>query len=201
MIEHRSHPRLFIHSATFLAVYITAFLVYYARLQFWDVAIRAGLIALIPSALWWAFDRYAWRWPIVRLNGLVISLPDLNGRWEGTVDRDGEDNPHAFVMEVRQSYSLIRTKTFSRNSRGESIVAKMVRATEGGEYKLFVIWQTTTSHAERRETFYGCSSFEVGKPNKKSLTLSDRYFTDRTIQTRGRVELKLVSRERRNSFE
>jgi hypothetical protein len=203
MIEHKSNPRIFIFFATFVAVFVTAALVTYLNISPTDVMLRAAIIAIVPYALWLLFEHFAWRWPLVRFFGLIVSLPDLNGRWEGVVDRDGEEQPHPFVMEVTQTFSAIRTKTFSAHSRGESLVAKLVKSSEDGDFKLLVIWQTVTSQNDnpsRRETFVGCSTFEIGNSAKKADILSDRYFTDRTVQTRGHVDLKLVSRTRRNTF-
>jgi hypothetical protein len=76
------------------------------------------------TALYWIFDRYAWRWPgLCRL----IQVPNLNGEWHC----DGQTiNPDQTVslawngsVTISQSWDKIRVRLSSKTSSSNSVSA------------------------------------------------------------------------------
>lgn len=49
--------------------------------------LRAGVIVGSIGLFWLYFERIGWRQRPFRLGGWLCDYPDLNGRWEGTVER------------------------------------------------------------------------------------------------------------------
>jgi hypothetical protein len=124
---------------TLLASAISAAIVF-LLLSALDLAHRWGLnVNLTPSllslvgaatvfgALYWLFNRFAWRWPI--LNS-AIRVPNLEGEWtcEGqTVNPDGSPG-HLWQASITilQSWDKIRLRLKSSQSTSDSIAAAII---------------------------------------------------------------------------
>jgi hypothetical protein len=105
-----------------------------------DLAKRFGLPANLPpavlslfgagavfTALYWIFDRHAWRWP--KLNEL-LKVPNLAGEWqcEGrTLNGDGAQT-YAWTATVTivQSWDKIRVRLKTQQSGSNSITAALI---------------------------------------------------------------------------
>ncbi|MXX92790.1 MAG: hypothetical protein F4Y63_04950 [Chloroflexi bacterium] len=78
------------------------------------------------SGFLWLFDRYQWKFGLLR-NLKLVSLPDLNGRWIGEVksscNSDGSGHKVSAVVLQRWSKMVIRLET--EQSRSSSIVASL----------------------------------------------------------------------------
>lgn len=66
------------------------------------VPLKTGFFVLLVGLFWIFFDRCGWKLKIagVRIARPLCNWPDLNGRWEGVLNRYGENTPHKFVIEI-----------------------------------------------------------------------------------------------------
>ena len=88
----------------------------------WFVSVPS--FAGIYSALHWTFDRFVWKFRLLRSFGL-IKVPDLNGQWGGQVaslyNQGDPAYPVSVVIMQRWSKIVIRLET--GNSRSRSVAA------------------------------------------------------------------------------
>lgn len=202
MVEHRAQFERLLPVFTVIALALLLAYAYFAALTFTQMFSRIGLATLLSGMAWGIFRRWAWKWPVlIRLH----SVPDLNGRWVGTLDREDENNPHEFVLEIRQLFDRISCCTYTKNGRSESVVATLLSDGGSEPFRLLYTWfgQTTGTvngaPGVRTGWFHGTTILDVVKPNPRSL--KGHYFTDRyPRQTRGIIRLEFESSDCRNSF-
>jgi hypothetical protein len=156
--------------------------------------LRSGLIITIVGAFWVFFNRVGWRLKIFRVGGWLSDKPILAGRWEGVVCRNGEDE-HPFILEITQTYSSIQFKTFSKNSRGESLTATIHTNDLNASWCVYCIWRTRAARRDGGgdEIFLGASTWHISiNRHDQVKIIEDNYFTDRNPSTHGimRVEWK-----------
>lgn len=164
---------------------------------------KTGTILTLIGVFWAFFNKTGWKVGFLRLGGWLCSTPDLNGRWEGTVCRTREDMPHPFVIEVIQTYSTITYKTFSSQSRGESMSATIHTDESEEVFTLYSIWRTSTKRRDdpnAEDEFTGASvwNIRIGQDEK---IIEYNYFTGREPQTKGDVKVKWISHRLRNGFQ
>lgn len=132
-----------------MAASVSAFIVF-IMLSFSDIAKSLGLPTnLTPSlmsligagavfgVLYWIFNRYAWRWPLLNL---AVKVPNLSGDWncEGsTCNTDGSSSYQwNATVTIYQSWDKIRVKLKAEQSGSDSIAAALVCDDDDG-YRLF----------------------------------------------------------------
>lgn len=159
---------------------------------------KAGFIIASIGMFWFAYDRWLWRKRL--FSGWFRKIPDLNGRWEGTVCRLKNGTPHFFALEVTQTFTTLTFKTFTDQSKGESIAAIFLQDEHGAVDEVLAYWRTTTRRLDdpsAEDTFEGISRWALSlQENQKRI--EDYYFTRREPPTRGVCNLTWVCRERRN---
>ncbi len=164
--------------------------------------LKVGAISSVVGAFWILYDKYLWKIGFFRLFGWLCSTPNLNGRWEGIIDRAGEDNPHAFVVEIKQTYSKLKYYVYTKNGKGESVSTKFIKDEVEGKYKLVSAWKSKTRNMENKheyDEFHGLSimdysEFEGGK------YLEDIYFTNRAPRTSGETKVKYIGSDLKGAF-
>ena len=159
----------------------------------WTGYVSPAVSAVLLSL--WFFDRFAWRWPLVRRLG--GSRPNLGGIWKGTVVSpwvSPETNevvpPIEAYMVVRQTFSTLSLRLLTAESSSEAASADVLRASDG---TCQVAWvyrnDPRMSVRHRSEIHYGAGRLRiVGKDNPTAL--EGHYWTDR--DTKG--ELHFSSR-------
>jgi len=158
-------------------------------------------VMITPVGLFWVyFEKHGWRQRAFRIGGWLTDIPDLNGRWEGTVNRLGENDPHTFVLEIRQTYLHTQLHTYSKNSRGSSITTQFVTDRVHGRYSLISTWHCRTKNRadpDEMDEFVGTSIYEIVESNDDRI-LEDYYFTRRHPQTKGKTLLRLAGKALRD---
>lgn len=168
---------------------------------------RVGTVVTVVGGFWWFYNKHGWALPSLRFGGWLSAAPDLRGRWEGTVCRSAGDSPHKFVVEISQSYSSISFRTFSENSRGQSIATVLNTDEHNSAFTLVSLWLTDTQRINdpaARDTFYGASVWSISgdqSQNRIDLQIEDSYFTGRDPPTKGKVSLRWISKKLTNRFE
>lgn len=176
-------------------------------ITFFDVSpeylpLKIGLISSVTGGFWYLYDKFLWKINMFRFFGWLSSTPDLNGRWEGTVNRTGENNPHAFVVEIKQTYSKLKYYVYTKNSKGESISAKFIKDEVEGKYKLVSAWKSKArnrTNPNEYDQFNGLSIMDYSEYNGQKR-LTDIYFTNRNPRTSGETDLLFVDKKLRGGL-
>jgi len=162
--------------------------------------LKIGLIVTMINGLWRLTDSYLWRRKWVR--SLFFSgIPDLNGRWEGEIHREGEQTPHAFALEIRQSLTKIHIDGYSPSgAAGPSVTARICEDDSHQQYYVVYMWTCETPN-----TIFGSpSGWFYGTTILKwlpSMNLQGTYFTGRTPhQTRGKAHFAYAGPTLKGTF-
>jgi hypothetical protein len=164
---------------------------------------KTGVLLTLIGSYWTFFNKIGWKNRFFSLWGWLSSAPDLNGRWEGTICRNRNDEPHPFVIEISQTYSSLTYRTFSLHSRGESIVAQLFVNEEGTVFSLAATWRTTTRRVDdpsAEDSFEGASIWHLSLDSYTKI-IEDHYYTRREPQTKGVVTVRWISADRLNRFQ
>lgn len=77
------------------------------------------------------YDRWAWRWPLVRKGAELAGRPVVHGTWKGMLDyeRDADDQPGSirFYLAIEQSFSSVRVRGYVSTSESYSLTATIER--------------------------------------------------------------------------
>lgn len=130
--------------------------------------------------------------------------PVLEGRWKGTLIRDGSS--HGFILEITQSYSFISCITYSKNSSSSAKAAEILFDEHNNIYKLVYYWEGKTRTVQKEEgafsMFEGFTVLNIITEAEKVKKLEGEYFTNRQPkQTRGTLELNYEQLELKQSFD
>jgi hypothetical protein len=158
---------------------------------------KAGSVFFIISLFWIFFNKWGWRNKVVNLGGLLCDTPDLQGRWEGTVCRDGNgEEPHFFALEISQTFSNLKYRTFGEESRGESVSVVIVSKDDQSlMWEAICVWSSrakSRTEPSKYEHFYGTSIWEISlDKSTNTKAIQDSYFTSRS--TSGKIKVQYVS--------
>jgi hypothetical protein len=178
--------------------------VFVFSVNFTDAAQKVTLFSTVISVpLWLFYEKFGWRWKYCRIWGWLCDTPNLNGRWEGTINRRDNRGEHKFVLEISQTWTNIQCVTFSESSTSTSLTADIL-STLRQDAILFVY----TTEAEVRRDINGTPlnvpmKFYVTtivRYNPKEKSLNGQYYTNRDPQTRGEFNLRFVTFELARSF-
>jgi hypothetical protein len=139
-----------------------------------------------------AFDKWLWRWKLFR--GWLVELADIQGSWKATLVSDWTNPatgnrvaPIECLMVIRQSYSTLSARLYTRESSSYLVASKLIRQNDG-VFQLFGVYQNNPKielRGERSEIHFGALMLEANGDPISSL--SGHYWTDRG--TRGSITL------------
>lgn len=141
------------------------------------------------SLLYWLFDRYVWRFGLLRKLGL-IQVPDLNGTWSAEIEssegKDGPAQPFPIVMVQRWSKLIITVDT--QYSRSRSITASL-RTVDLPNPELCYLYinEPKANAPESMSMHRGTAVLEV-----KDNLLEGDYYTGRGRRTIGTIKITRV---------
>lgn len=159
----------------------------------WDF----GFVTIPLTFIWFYFDKCGWRCWFWKWTASFIKFPpDIRGRWEGTLVRYGEKEPHKFVFEIKQTLSKLQVYSYSATGHSESILDAIASDKMEDDFYLTFLWQgeagITTEDEKESRIFNGYSILKLIERDNEKL-LSGNYFTNRKpIQTMGNIEVKWV---------
>src|SRR3984893_16162148 len=91
-----------------------------------EVLLHYGYIIAPVSVLWFLLNHYLWYTSFFQSIRKSLNIPpDLQGRWEGTLENADGSNPQKFVIEVRQTLTTLRVYSFSSIGYSSSILAEI----------------------------------------------------------------------------
>lgn len=138
-----------------------------------------GIIVASASSLYRYFEGNGWNKPILRTLG-IATVPDLRGRWEGTLDREG-DHSRGFVVEITQSATRLNVTTMSDKSSSHSINAELLYDQVPTNVVLLYTFDCSTTnqiHGIDTGHFYGTTILRLNV-NQGVRTLQGFYYTNR----------------------
>lgn len=204
MISHDLELKNIAIVTVFLSIILSMFFILVLGVTPEYLYLKAGVLTTFLTVFWFLYDKYLWKINFFRLKGWLCSTPDVSGRWEGVLDRNGEGEPHKFVMEVYQTMTTVKLYTYSSRSKGDSISVKFTKDQLGGKYKLITYWRTVAGALSDNDSyannFSGLSEFDV-VINKDGKQLCGVYFTDREPATKGKTNLTWKGSELTGKFE
>lgn len=166
-----------------------------------EVWLHIGLIIFPTLFIWHHTEKQWWRIPWYRklLAQLMEIPPDIQGRWEGNLIRDNDQNVYSFKIEIYQTLSTFYILTFSDKgfSRSRSISCTIFRENPMAKnYKISYIWEAEASATPSlnlpESKFIGTSILEYVLSNPDHL--AGAYFTNRSPnQTKGRIDLQRIT--------
>jgi len=148
------------------------------------------------------FDRWAWRWPLVRR--YVAQVPDVRGTWKGTVvttwqPEDGTSmEPIPAYLVVRQTFTGIWARLLSERSASKTVAAKLVAAADG-VMTMAAVYRNTPRTRERATSPMHFGAFLVELHDDSVKAFTGHYWTDR--ETAGDMEFGARSKKLATSYE
>jgi len=172
-----------------------------------EFILNYGLISFPLGVFWWFFDSTLWKKVKIKWMKKYLRIPpNLSGRWEGLIDRYGENNPHKFVLEIKQNLTSLQIFTYSQNGKSKSIVDDIVVTDKMNErFRLCYLWSGTGGPLKYQtkkssEEFQGYTILDL-ITNDNSKKLKGYYFTNRLPnQTKGEIEVDYISNKLMNEF-
>lgn len=142
-----------------------------------------GLAASIVVLLLLAFDRWIWRWPLVRQ---IARRPVLHGTWKTelrTSYQERKDETIEAYLVVGQTYSQIRVSMLFDRSRSTSMSGDLVM--EDGRCVLYYVFRSEKETLDRdgNPPSRGAAELTVGRA--PFVHLEGDYWME--VGTRGRV--------------
>ena len=142
------------------------------------------------AMLSWLFERYAWKWNILRTLG-IVKIVNLNGEWEGFVKSSYDEYASEIRISVAiaQRWSKISIRMNASQSRSSSTLA-VLKTRDVIRPELVYVYENEpqpdaakTMHAHK-----GTVTLEF-----HNGTLSGNYYTGRDRSTVGKIELRRVA--------
>src|SRR5215510_8552742 len=134
----------------------------------------------LPSAFavygvyYWLFDKHIWAWPLARF---LHGIPDLNGKWNGTVTRgeSGQEETHVVHARISQTWTGFELDYESENLRSHVTSMSFILKQKAGTELLyaFEVWPKTPAadlRAEGMQRLY--LSWTGGVPSLEGKYLS-----------------------------
>lgn len=160
----------------------------------WVGLTKISFVSFSTWILWECFRRWFWRWPL--LQGWLVDVPDISGRWEGElhssfVDDAGNGTPPMPVRcEIVQRFNSIHIRFFvaSGSSTSHSVVASFMINEETGRKKLIYSFENESDALiEDLDNHFGTAVLEIeGTPPNE---LSGYYLNNRRNQSKGKIVL------------
>jgi SMODS-associating 2TM, beta-strand rich effector domain len=138
-----------------------------------DVA-KLGKISsafVVFGLLLWSFDRFIWRWPVVRM---LHGVPDLNGHWQGTIVRgDAPSDVRQIQAVITQNWHNIAVEVTAEHSRSSVKTAAIL--TKGATKQILYSYSKEPINAATGRFGEGFQQLKLVEKDK----LSGAYFSTR----------------------
>ncbi len=171
-----------------------------------EVLLHYGYIIAPVSILWFLLDHYLWHTRLFQSIRKSLNIPpDLQGRWEGTLENADGSEPQKFVIEVKQTLTMLRVHSFSSIGHSTSILTEVAADSHEDHFMLGYLWQgemnTSMKDMHQGINFYGYTMLYLHEKESPKV-LKGTYFTNlQPSQTRGGIHLHWVSKKILRKFE
>ncbi len=157
-----------------------------AKLWWVEFPSVAGFYALY----WKAFDKWVWKWKLLRAIRLV-RVPDFAGDWEGegvsSYIENGERKRYNIEVHIEQEWTKFRVSARTQQSRSESVIGSIIVG-DGRYPSISYEYENKPSQhaAETMHAHPGMTRLELTDPT----TLDGEYYTGRDRQNYGTLHLR-----------
>lgn len=143
-----------------------------------------SLAVTVSGAALWVFDRWVWRWPIVRR---LSGRPVLHGTWHGTLASSWVDpgtgirvDPDNDVFLVlRQRYWRVTARLLTRESSSVSLVSNFVVGVDGVQQLVWVYLNNPRADVRDRSQLHYGAAILTAPRQPGGARPEGIYFTDR----------------------
>lgn len=164
---------------------------------------RAPTNGAIVLALLWVYDQWGWKlWGLKKL----VTVPNISGRYKGDLswERDGVPGSKRCTIEIQQTASNVKVFLYTEGEHDRThsrSISEDLRCIDG-HYELVYYYTNMGSDDKKLNEHRGFNVLRIHfEPKEKhKIVLSGFYFTDRTPQTRGKVEVKFKSAKLKQRF-
>lgn len=171
-----------------------------------DLALNYSFISVPLAVFWFLFENYGWRSPFLKiLNKPLNTPPNINGRWEGFLIRNGESEKQKFIIEIKQTMTKLQIRTYAEDGVSESIMENIISDKMEEDFQLCFLWEGISESLNTDKNrydgkFMGYSLLKIVE-NKDKKKMKGEYFTNRTpVQTKGLMNVKWVSNDLKREF-
>lgn len=144
----------------------------------WIGGVAAGITLLLL-----AFDRWIWKWPLVRKLAELTGTRVIHGTWRGTIayiaDRDGRPGKQPILMAVHQTYSTVKIRCYFPTKKSQSWSLTATIEKDAHRHVLRYIYRQQAEAPDRdanRPTEGACELALVGRPVEE---ISGSYYAER----------------------
>jgi hypothetical protein len=168
-----------------------------------DHIVRAPSNAAIITLFLAAYDKWLWKFPILRL---LVTVPNLNGRYRGSLSSsyNGNSIEKECVIEIFQTASKTTIYLFANNEQKErsysKSVSEVIHDDEDNEHQLLFTYYNYGLDDKKLSSHEGFNHLKVIRKKKNTIKLKGHYFTNREPQTRGEISVKFESNIRKKRF-
>ena len=209
MKEYKLNIKFFILAIAVFSIMVIGIVLKVTHKYNWEELVALlwnyGFVTIPLSMVWLYFEKIGWRssfWKWAIRN--IQFPPDLRGRWEGTLDRVGENNPHKFVIEIKQTMTKLKVCTYSSRGMSESLIDTIASDKMEDDFTLCYLWEGKAGVlSEQTVESGGFKGFTMLKfiVNNQEKKLVGEYFTDRKPrQTMGKIEVSWKQQELLKQF-
>ena len=170
------------------------------------ILIEYAYIIAPTSLLWILVDKYLWHTRFFQAIRKSANIPpDLRGRWEGILENEDGSATQKFVVEVKQTLTVMHVFSYSSLGRSVSILPEIASVDNEETFTLCYLWQgetnTSIKDIHHKEHFHGYTILNLLEHEKPRL-MKGFYFTNHLPQqTRGGIELTWVSKTLKRRLE
>lgn len=138
-----------------------------------------------------AFDRWAWRAPLLRRFGL-LNIPDLRGSWAGEIAScfDNYRTKRDATIRIRQTWTAIAVSLSTQNSTSYSRIGAIL--TESKVAPVLSYEYVNEPKATAKETMHSHRGTAWPTLQSDNQTLSGEYYTGRDRQNFGICKFERV---------
>ena len=171
-----------------------------------EMLLHYGYIIAPVSILWVLFDQYLWHTRLFQFMRKSLNIsPDIRGRWEGILENADGSSTQKFVIEVKQTLTLLKVHSYSTIAHSRGVLCEIASDTHEESFTLCYLWEgethTDVKDMHQGERFQGYTMLNLLEHEKPKM-FKGSYFTNRkSQQTRGGIILTWVSHELKKKFE
>lgn len=209
MHPYATHTRRWktVGALMFIAIILTGGLNELLQIFGRQLGFQAGGISSfgVFTALYLGFDRYFWRWPVVRW---FTSPPNLNGKWIGEINSsfnhesiddkqqsEGEDsNDEEPKLLITQNWSSIEVTVVSPSSSRSESTSATFRTHKSDPELLFTYVNKPTGEAANELSMHeGTNTLRYAQNAEGNDILEGEYYTDEQRNNHGIMRFTRMS--------
>lgn len=162
----------------------------------------SGIVLAVVTAVVAIFDKWVWKWNL--LHPWLVSTPNLNGTYSGTIgplstDSAAEEATRKIdcYLSIHQTLSGITVRLYTEESDSVSIASDL-RSSDDNRWDLRYLYENYPAQRVRSHSPIHCGGVTLAVDDKSSRRLTGCYWTDRG--TKGEMLFQRVSRDPSKSY-